>query len=207
MRTEVNPQDTDRAQAFRLWMHAPNPMIALTKTFDITPLVRFGRKHHLKLNMLMNYCIGKAASGVKEFFLLPAAETLLRYDALAVNCIVKNSRNGINSCDIRFSDDLRIFNRRYLRSAAQCAGACTDRDLSAECMVIGTSAVTETELDSAVNIYSGMFNNPFLIWGKYRKSLFRCTLPVSFQFHHTQMDGAHAGRFLENLQTEINRFK
>ena len=24
------------------------------------------------------------------------------------------------------------------------------------------------------------------------------------QFHHTQMDGAHAGRFLENLQNEIN---
>lgn len=30
-------------------------------------------------------------------------------------------------------------------------------------------------------------------------------LPVSFQFHHTQMDGAQAGRFLENLQKAINR--
>ncbi|MBE6565112.1 MAG: chloramphenicol acetyltransferase, partial [Ruminococcaceae bacterium] len=28
-----------------------------------------------------------------------------------------------------------------------------------------------------------------------------------FQFHHTQMDGAHAGRFLENLQNEISRMK
>jgi len=27
---------------------------------------------------------------------------------------------------------------------------------------------------------------------------------ISFQFHHTQMDGEHAGRFLENLQKEIN---
>ena len=49
-----------------------------------------------------------------------------------------------------------------------------------------------------------VFNNPFMIWGKYRKKLFRYYLPVSFQFHHTQMDGAHAGRFLENLQKEIN---
>ena len=30
------------------------------------------------------------------------------------------------------------------------------------------------------------------------------TLPISFQFHHVQMDGGHAARFLERLQEEIN---
>ena len=30
---------------------------------------------------------------------------------------------------------------------------------------------------------------------------------LSFQFHHTQMDGAHAGRFLQNLQNEIDSVK
>ncbi|MBQ9203131.1 MAG: hypothetical protein IJ155_02695 [Prevotella sp.] len=29
-------------------------------------------------------------------------------------------------------------------------------------------------------------------------------MPISFQFHHTQMDGVHAGRFLANLQETIN---
>ena len=43
--------------------------------------------------------------------------------------------------------------------------------------------------------------------GKYRKRWFRYELPISFQFHHTQMDGAHAGRFLENLQHAINGLK
>jgi chloramphenicol O-acetyltransferase type A len=38
-----------------------------------------------------------------------------------------------------------------------------------------------------------------------RNHWFKTTLPISFQFHHTQMDGAHAGRFLANLQNEINR--
>jgi chloramphenicol O-acetyltransferase type A len=53
-------------------------------------------------------------------------------------------------------------------------------------------------------MYSGIYNNPFLIWGRYWRRYFRFFLPISFQFHHTQMDGAHAGRFLENLQKEIN---
>ena len=56
-------------------------------------------------------------------------------------------------------------------------------------MVIGTSALAGYEIDGAVNINAGCYNNPFLIWGKYRKKWFRTTLPVSFQFHHTQMEG------------------
>ena len=56
--------------------------------------------------------------------------------------------------------------------------------------------------DHSVNCLCGVFNNPFMIWGKYRKKIFRYYLPVSFQFHHTQMDGDHAGRFLENLQAD-----
>lgn len=72
-------------------------------------------------------------------------------------------------------------------------------------MVIGTSAIIDTEVDGSVGMNSGIFNNPFLIWGRYRKKWLRYELPISFQFHHTQMDGAHAGRFLANLQEEINK--
>ncbi len=76
--------------------------------------------------------------------------------------------------------------------------------LSEKSMVIGTSAIIDTEIDGAVGMNSGIFNNPFIIWGRYRKKRFRYYLPISFQFHHTQMDGAHAGAFLKNLQDEIN---
>ena len=77
--------------------------------------------------------------------------------------------------------------------------------MSDDCMVIGTSAIIDTEIDGAVGMNSGIFNNPFLIWGRYRKKWLGYELPISFQFHHTQMDGAHAGRFLANLQEEINK--
>ena len=68
---------------------------------------------------------------------------------------------------------------------------------------IGTSALVQYEIDGAVGMYSGIFNNPFMIWGRYRRHLWKRTLTVSFQFHHTQMDGAHAAEFLDNLQKEI----
>ena len=207
MSTEVNPKETSRAAAYELWMKAPNPMVTILKTLDVTDLVKISRKRRMKFNMLLDYCIGEAAAEVTEFYTLPVGDKLIRYDGLAVNTIVRNKQGEINSCDILFTDDLETFNRDYLRYTAQAAESCADRDLSAECMVIGTSAIVDTEIDGAVGMNSGIYNNPFLIWGRFRKKRFRYSLPISFQFHHTQMDGAHAGRFLENLQKEIGSLR
>ena len=204
MAKEINPKDTTRAMAYELWMKAPNPMVTFFKTMDVTNMVKTSKKRNLKFNMLLDYCIGKAASPIKEFYTLPVGEKLIQYDSIAVNTIVKNKTGEVSSCDILYTDDLEVFNRDYLRYTAQVAESCQDRDLSENSMVIGTSAIVDTEIDGAVGMNSGIFNNPFMIWGRYRKKLFRYYLPISFQFHHTQMDGAHAGRFLENLQQEIN---
>ena len=200
----VEPNATTRGEAYALWMDAPNPMVTLFKTLDVTPLVRLSRRKGLKFNMLLCWCIGKAARGVKEFYTLPVGRELLRYDTIAVNTIVKNKNGEVSSCDVPFSDDLTQFNADYLRLTRQVSETCENHDLT-DSMVIGTSAIVDTEIDGAVGMNSGIFNNPFIIWGRYHRGLFKATLPLSFQFHHTQMDGAHAGRFLQRLQETIRR--
>ena len=202
----VDPKLTPRAAAFDLWMGAPNPMVTFFKTLDVTPLIRFGRRHGYQFNMLLCWCIGRAASGIREFYLLPVGHELLQYDSLAVNTIVKNRAGEVSSCDVPFSDSLARFNTDYLRLTRGAAARCQNHDL-ADSMVIGTSAIADTEIDGAVGMNSGIFNNPFLIWGKYRKGPFRTALKLSFQFHHTQMDGAHAGAFLQRLQKSIGTIK
>ena len=207
MAKEIDPQVTTRAAAYELWMKAPNPMVTFFKTLDVTNLVRISKKKQMKFNMLLDFCIGRAAASIKDFYILPVGDKLIQYDTLAVNTIVKNKDGEISSCDISQIDLLNNFNTEYLKYTRQVAESCSDRDLSEESMVIGTSAIIDTEIDGAVGMNSGIFNNPFIIWGKYRRKYFRYYLPVSFQFHHTQMDGAHAGKFLANLQNEINRIQ
>ena len=202
----VDPGATSRAEAFALWMDAPNPMVTFFKTLDVTPLVRLSRRKGLKFNMLLCWCIGSAASRVKEFYLLPVGKELLRYDTLAVNTIVKNRLGEVSSCDVPYSDDLARFNSDYLRLTKQVTESCENHDLT-ESMVIGTSAIIDTELDGAVGMNSGIFNNPFIIWGRYHRGLLKTTLSMSFQFHHTQMDGAHAGSFLALVQENIRALR
>ena len=203
MKTEVNPKDTNRAEAFELWMSSPMPMVTLTKTFDMSNLISVSKRLGVKFNALLCWCIGKAATQTEEFYLLPENGKLFQYDCIAVNVIVNNIKGGINSCDLPFTDDLKEFLREYDTLTKKVAAECKSTFLE-DHMIVGTSAMIQTELDSIINQYTDKFCNPMVMWGKYRKKWFKTTLPISFQFHHTQMDGAHAGKFLANLQNEIN---
>ena len=203
MKHEVNPKDTSRAQAFELWMKSPMPMVTLTKTFDVTRLHKVSRKRGLKFNMLLCWCIGKAASHTEEFYLLPEQGKLMKYDRLAINVIVNNKEGNICSCDIPFTDDLEQFHSDYMTLTQSACSSCQS-SFADGAMVIGTSAMVETELDCIVNQYTDLFCNPMVMWGRYRKGWLKTTLPISFQFHHVQMDGGQAARFLEELQKTIN---
>lgn len=202
MMQEINPADTTRAAAFEMWMKAPMPMVTFFRTLDVTRLLRLSKRSGLKFNMLMCWCIGKAASQVKEFHLLPVGDRLFSYDTIAVNTIVADSRGEVSSCDIPFTDSIAQFNDDYLRLTSEVTTTCRNHDIT-DSMIIGTSALSRHEIDGAVGMYSGIFNNPFMIWGRYRRNWFRTLLTVSFQFHHTQMDGAHADRFLDILQDTV----
>ena len=173
MKQQVNPEETKRAFAFEMWLNAPMPMVTLVKTMDVSRLARLSRKSGVKFNTLM-----------------------------AVNVVVRNRKGGINSCDIPFSADLQQFNRDYLELTTRVAEECQSSFLDGY-MIVGTSAMIQTELDCVVNQYTDKFLNPMVMWGKYRKSWFKTLLPVSFQFHHVQMDGGDAARFLERLQRVI----
>lgn len=204
---EIDPNKTTRATAFKLWMKAPNPMVTFFKTYDVMPLVKASQRLGVKFNMLLDYCIGKASVNIKEFYILPIGDKLYEFDRIAVNTIVKNKKGEVNSCDIPFTDNLEEFNQDYIKYTKEVHDSCVDHDLSNDYMVVGTSAIIDTEIDGAVGMNSGVFNNPFMIWGKYKIEGEKAFLPISFQFHHTQMDGAHAGKFLKNLEEEIERLK
>lgn len=199
---EVNPQETTRAYAYDMWMNAPMPMLTFFRTLDVSRVFQTSRRKGYKFNMLMCWCIGRAASGIKEFYMLPVGRKLIEYDKLAVCTIVANRKGEINSCDIPFSDNVQQFNDDYMALTREVVENCQNYELT-ESMVIGTSALAHYHIDGAVGMYSGIFNNPFLIWGKYQSCLWKKTLSMSFQFHHVQMDGAHAAHFLDKLQSEM----
>lgn len=66
MKTEIDPKTTERAQSFEIWKNAPMPKVTLVKTFDVGRVVRLSKRKGLKLNMLICWCIARAAKDLKE---------------------------------------------------------------------------------------------------------------------------------------------
>ena len=128
--TVIDPKATARAESYALWMNAPNPIVTFFKTLDVTPLVRYSRRRGMKFNTLLCWGIGRAASEVKEFYLLPVGRELLQYDSIAVNTIVKNRLGEVSSCDVPLSSDLARFNADYLRLTREAAEHCENHDLT-----------------------------------------------------------------------------
>ena len=78
MAKEIQPKDTSRAMAYEFWMKAPNPMVTFFKTLDVTNLIKVSKRKRMKFNMLLEYCIGKSAVSIKEFYILPVGDKNLR---------------------------------------------------------------------------------------------------------------------------------
>ena len=206
MKQEITPQQSDRAEAFGLWMSSPMPMVTLVKTMDVTRAIKYGKRNNLGVNSIMCWCIGKAASKIKEFFILPEQGKLYSYSSLGINVIVKNAGGGLSSCDIPYNENIREFTENYLRLTQQATTENKNVVLK-DSMIIGTSAMIQTELDCIVNQYTDKFCNPMVMWGKIRKGWIRRSLPISFQFHHVQMDGTQGALFLKYLQETIKSLK
>ena len=130
MKQEIDPKDTSRAIAFELWTKSPMPMVTLTKTFDVTRLCKVSRQRGMKFNMLLCWCIGKAASAIDEFYMLPKDGKLYRYDRMAINVIADNVKGGLSFCDVAVTANHENLHHASmficLRRTSQCRPrACT----------------------------------------------------------------------------------
>ncbi len=207
MRREIDPKTTKRAMQFESWIGSPMPMVTITKTFDVTRLIKTAKKRGYKFNALLCWCILRAASQVEQFYMLPEGSCFAQYDELALNIVVSTKDDNIAFCDVPYKADFEAFYADYLRLTKQVHDSGESYLLPEQYAPVGCSALVGTEIDSIINMYNPMFGNPFLAWGRYRKKWGRYSLPVSMQFHHVQMDGAHVVKFFQLLQAEMDGVK
>lgn len=199
----LDPEDTHRALAHKRWHTSPMPMISITKTFDLTHLMRFQRRKGCKLYPLMLHCIGAAAKDIKEFYYTVFPDRVEEYDKLVVQGIIADDRGDFYFCDIPYTDNLEDFLSTYTRQVA-IVKETHDNYFHEDHALIGTSCIASLEFDSCCNQYVPEYPTPFLCWGKYRKSWFRTTLPITIQVNHQQMDGGHIAVFFNRLQEVFN---
>lgn len=204
MKKYIEYKQTTRLWAYQSWKDAKMPLVTVVKTFDITHLLKVCKNKNMKPNMLMLWCIIKAASQIDELYQAPDGDKMARYDSMAIQTILKRKDGGLIFCDVPFENDLDRFSRDYT-TVTKLAIERNENHILDDRMTIWTSAIVGTEIDCIVNQYIEGLNNPFMTWGRFRKGWFKTTVPISIQFHHVQMDGEHVAKFLNLIQAEMKK--
>ena len=70
-----------------------------------------------------------------------------------------------------YTEDLAKFVDSYNTLTTQTMKRCESTFLE-DYMIVGTSAIVQTEPDSIVNQHTDKFCNPMVMWGKYRIDLY-----------------------------------
>ena len=136
MAREIDPKDTTRAMAFELWMKAPNPMVTFFKTLDITNLIKVSGKKKLKFNMLLDFCIGKAAVAVKES--APSNSTTVFPFTVAFTAWILFTAGA--------------FSRAASLASSRSTSACLAANSSSEPQPVNASSIT-TASNNAINFF------------------------------------------------------
>lgn len=189
--------------AHERWHTSLMPMISITKTFDVSHLLKAQRRMGCKLYPLMLHCIGRAAKDIKEFYYTAFPDKFLEYDKLSIQGIIADGTGDFYFCDNPYTDNLEEFLSVYARQVATIKEK-HDNIFHPDHALICTSCINTLEFDSCNNQYVPDFPMPFLCWGKYRKGWFHTTLPITIQVNHQQMDGGHVALFFNRLQTIFN---
>lgn len=184
----------------------PGQEMTCSCILDVTGLIQTSRRKNLEPDMLMAYCIGRAASTVEGFCQLPAADGLAQNRPVAVGISVENADGGTNFCDILYEADLDRFCIGYRWHRKQAVLSCRDRDLSANCVVIRTAAYPGVWDISDKGLGLGCKEGPSVCWGKYlRRRWDRVTqyfLKAYFKYNCALVNDTQTDAFLLALRYE-----
>lgn len=209
MKKIISPEEAGRQMEYDCWMKSKMPMAHIAVNLNITRLVRFCKRHKdVPMNAAMCFCIAQAVNGIKEGHLLIDGDNIVWGDVVNVQTIVKDKKGSLRFCDLPTVDSLEEYVANYRRIVKEIYESCSHH-FESDRIFIGTSCIsTRIPIEMAVNQWNDTFQNLFLMWGAYRRSLFgRCTLTMSLQFHHVQINGGEVCLFFELLQKQFDSIR
>ena len=202
--TEIDLETWERKDLFRLYTTDLRLTMNLTVEMDITNLMAFVRRHHLKFYPVMIWAVSNRINARDEFkYCLRPDGTLIRWDSVSPSYTdFDPDTETFNKFVTEYCSDVFEFHDRVQRDRLLHKGKVgfvpdqPDNFFDISCL----PWTHYNSLD--LHVYGdGKSLFPIVIWGKYQQQGEKITMPVTMLFHHACGDGYHLSRFFNELQT------
>jgi len=197
-----------RREQYELFRRFGYPYFSLTADVDVTALRESCRSAGASFTIGLVYAIARAANKTPAFRQRLRGEQVIEHEVVHPSITVRIDDDRFSFRNLPFQEPYAAFAREAagrMEEARRSPSLWVEEDqdeflyLTAIPWISFTAMVHPIPLDPPDSV-------PRIAWGKYRMQGSRVVMPLNIHVHHALIDGAHAGRFYELLQQELDAF-
>ena len=196
-----------RRQLFQLFKDYDDPYFNICADVDVTPLLAFTRERGLSFFVTYHFLSTKTANEVESFRYRLRGERVIVHERVHAGAIVLLPDDSFTFVYFDFTEDFGAFHERARAIVERARVEPPPLDARAgQDDLIYHSVIPWVSFKSISHARDSRQRSgiPKVAFGKYREAGGRVLMPVSVEAHHALMDGLHAGRFFERLQSHCS---
>jgi len=194
-----------RKAHFDYFRSLQNPMLGLTVEVDVTALRDFCKRENCSFYLAFMRCAARAANGVPQLRQRIRNGAIVEYDACGTSHVELRADGTYGYCTLYHDHPFRQYLEFAESERTRCrenASIEEDDDVEGLYFITALPWLHYTQLIQPTA--GGDESNPRISWGRYAPDhRGRLMMPVTLLAHHALVDGLHAARFYENLDTEM----
>lgn len=207
--TKVNLEEWNRGSLFQHYIDNLRIVMSLTVDIDITKLLAFSKRSHLKFYPSMIWVVSKVVNAHDEFkYGWDNDGDLIKWNYISPSYADFHKEDeSFTKLVTPFSDDLLEFHGRFMadQEAHKNQRAFVENQPRNFFDVSCLPWVKYKHFD--VHVFDeGKFLAPVITWGKYERNGAGYLMPVTMNLHHAVADGFHLSRFFTEVQDLIHSF-
>ena len=207
--TKVNLEEWNRGSLFQHYIDNLRIVMSLTVDIDITKLLAFSKRSHLKFYPSMIWVVSKVVNAHDEFkYGWDNDGDLIKWNYISPSYADFHKEDeSFTKLVTPFSDDLLEFHGRFMadQEAHKNHRAFVENQPRNFFDVSCLPWVKYKHFD--VHVFDeGKFLAPVITWGKYERNGAGYLMPVTMNLHHAVADGFHLSRFFTEVQDLIHSF-
>lgn len=202
----INMETWPRKEHYAYFHSMDYPMFNISMNLDATNFLRFVKEHRLSFYYAMGFAAAQTANQIPEFRCRIRGEQVVLHKRVHPSFTDLDKGTGLfKYVQVDLTEDIFSFAEKAVQKSAEQAFFM---DVNAEARddllyITCVPWVSFTQVTHPITL-GGDDSIPRIAWGKYFASGEKILLPFSIQANHALMDGVHAGKYVERLQSFLD---
>ncbi len=206
MRT-INLENWPRREHYLFFKEFESPHFSLCVEMDLTnflPAIKIAKD---SFTAVMMYLVARAANSIPEFKQRVREGSPIEHEVVHPSATILTKDDLFTFCTVEYQADFKEFIRITEEEISRVKSTPSIEEKFLEDNTLYMTSIPWVSFTSFMHPIrlNPADSVPRFAWGKYRQESDKIVMPLSVQGHHAMMDGLHAGRCYDQIQSLMDQ--